>query len=77
MGKRAKWESWWAKGMSCRCLGNVKKPARIESVLSGLEFPRWLLSELVSDLAPSSFISQGSLRRNQSSQGCRSSSDIS
>lgn len=57
MGKRAKRESWWAKSMSGRCLGNVKKPARIESVLPGLEFPRWLLSELVSDLAASFFIS--------------------
>lgn len=74
MGERAKQASWWAEGIKGRCLGSAKKPAGIGSV-SPVRVSRRLLSEFVSNLTSSSFLSQGSLRRSQSSRGCQSSSD--
>lgn len=72
MGQRVKHKSWKGEGMEGRCIGRVGTTAETGNVLPGLESLRWLLS----DVGFSSLISQGSLRRNQSSQGCRSSSDI-
>lgn len=77
MGERAKQESWQGKGMEGKCLGSMRKTAETGNVSPRARLSKWLLSGLVSDLVSSSLISQGSLRRNQSSPGCRSSSDIS